>query len=226
MVKIELARADLFTLPHKAVRSIIYELGQILQTTNFDDRNETESTLPRLKHDLDMLHQHAVHENLYVFPKVQANEPKMIDMLTREHEEIEGKMDKVLKTTDELNRIESREQRIEKGNALYQEANDLFAFYLAHNNIEEATVLPATQKYHTDETLRAIRATIMKSMSPEQSTDWLSWIFSSGNNNEATNLLVGLKEGAPPPIFENMARIAQNALGEDRWKVVRARAGL
>lgn len=221
-----MARADLFTLPHKAVRSIIYELGKILQTTNFDDRNETESTLPRLKHDLDMLHQHAVHENLYVFPSVQANEPKMIEMLTREHEEIERKMGAVLKTTDELNRVESREQRIEKGNALCQEANDLFAFYLAHNNNEEATVLPATQKYHTDEALRAIRATIMKSMSPEQSTDWLSWIFSSGNNSEATNLLVGLKEGAPPPIFENMARIAQNALGEDRWKVVKARAGL
>ncbi len=221
-----MARADLFTLPHKAVRSIIYELGKILQTSNFDDRNETESTLPRLKHDLDMLHQHAVHENLYVFPKVQANEPKMIDMLTREHEEIEVKMGTVLKTADELNSIESREQRIEKGNALYQEANDLFAFYLTHNNNEEATVLPATQKYHTDEALRAIRATIMKSMSPEQSTDWLSWIFSAGNNNEATSLLVGLKEGAPPPIFENMARIAQNALGEDRWKVVKARAGL
>ena len=221
-----MARADLFTLPHKAVRSIIYELGKILQTTNFDDRNETESTLPRLKHDLDMLHQHAVHENLYVFPSVQANEPKMIEMLTREHEEIERKMGAVLKATDELNRIESREQRIEKGNALCQEANDLFAFYLAHNNNEEATVLPATQKYHTDEALRAIRATIMKSMSPEQSTDWLSWIFSSGNNSEATNLLVGLKEGAPPPMFENMARIAQNALGEDRWKVVKARAGL
>ena len=221
-----MARADLFTLPHKAVRSIIYELGKILQTTNFDDRNETESTLPRLKHDLDMLHQHAVHENLFVFPSVQANEPKMIEMLTREHEEIERKMGAVLKTTDELNRVESREQRIEKGNALYQEANDLFAFYLAHNNNEEATVLPATQKYHTDEALRAIRATIMKSMSPEQSTDWLSWIFSSGNNSEATNLLVGLKEGAPPPMFENMARIAQNALGEDRWKVVKARAGL
>ena len=221
-----MARADLFTLPHKAVRSIIYELGKIIQTTNFDIRNETESTLPRLKHDLDMLHQHAVHENLYVFPKVQANEPKMIDMLTREHEEIEVKMGTVLKTTDELNSIESREQRIEKGNALYQEANDLFAFYLTHNNNEEATVLPATQKYHTDEALRAIRATIMKSMSPEQSTDWLSWIFSAGNNNEATSLLVGLKEGAPPPIFENMARIAQNALGEDRWKVVKAKAGL
>jgi len=173
-----------------------------------------------------MLHQHAVHENLFVFPSVQANEPKMIEMLTREHEEIERKMGVVLKATDELNRVESREQRIEKGNALYQEANDLFAFYLAHNNNEEATVLPATQKYHTDEALRAIRATIMKSMSPEQSTDWLSWIFSSGNNNEATNLLVGLKQGAPPPIFENMARIAQNALGEDRWKVVKARAGL
>ena len=221
-----MARADLFTLPHKAVRSIIYEPGKILQTTNFDDRNETESTLPRLKHDLDMLHQHAVHENLYVFPSVQANEPKMIEMLTREHEEIKRKMGVVLKTTDELNRVESREQRIEKGNALYREANDLFAFYLAHNNNEEATVLPATQKYHTDEALRAIRATIMKSMSPEQSTDWLSCIFSAANNNEATNLLVGLKEGAPPPIFEKMARIAQNALGEDRWKVVKARAGL
>lgn len=222
----ELAREDLFTFPHKAVRAIIYELGKILQTTNFDDRHETELTLPRLKHDLDMLHQHAVHENLYVFPKVKPNEPKMIDMLTREHEAIESKMAAVLKTTDELNTIDSRDQRIEKGNTLYQEANDLFAFYLTHNNNEEVTVLPATQKYHTDETLRAIRATIMKSMSPQQSTDWLSWIFSSINTNESTSMLVELKKGAPPPIFENMARIAQNALGEDRWKIVKAGAGL
>jgi len=182
--------------------------------------------LPRLKHDLDMLHQHAVHENLYIFPKVAPNEPKMIDMLTQEHEKIEEKITTMLKTTADLSMIESGDQRMEKGNALYQEANDLFAFYLTHNNNEEATILPATQKYYTDEALRAVRATIMKSMSPEQSADWLSWIFSSVNPNEATSLLVELKESAPPPIFENMIRIAQNALGGDRWKLVKARAGL
>jgi RNA polymerase-binding transcription factor DksA len=203
----------------------MYELGKVIQITDFDDRQETEITLSRLKHDLDMLHQHAVHENLYIFPKVQPNEPKMIDTLTQQHEEIERKIAAMLKTTDDLNRIESRDQRMEKGDTLYQEANDLFAFYLTHNNNEEATILPATQKYYTDEALRAVRATIMNNMSPEQSADWLRWIFSSINNNEATSLLAEVKKAAPPPIFERMSRIAEEAIGEDRWKTIQSELG-
>jgi hypothetical protein len=31
---------------------------------------------------------------------------------------------------------------------------------------------------------------------------------------------------APPPAFENMARIAEKALGEDRWATVKAKAAL
>ncbi len=132
----------------------------------------------------------------------------------------------MLKTADELNRIKIRDQRVEKGDTLYQEANDLFAFYLTHINKEEATILPATQKYHTDEAIRAIRATIMKSMSPEQSTDWFSWIFSSINTNEATGLLASVKKGSPPLIFERMSRIAEKAIGEDKWNIVKAKAEL
>ena len=219
-------REDLFRFPHKAVRAIIYELGKILQTTSFNDRREAEKTLSRLRHDLDMLHQHAVHEDLYVFPKVQPNEPQMIDMLTREHAEIEKKIAAMLKTTDELNRIESQDQRIEKGDTLYQEANDLFAFYLTHNNNEEVTILPATQKGYSDEALRAMRATVMKSMSPEQFTDWISWIFSSININEAVSMLAAVKKSAPPPTFERMSHIAEKAIGEDKWKTVKAEMGL
>jgi hypothetical protein len=199
----------------------MYELGKIIQTTNFRDQHEAETALIRLKHDVDMLHQHAEHENLYVFPKVQPYEPIMIDMLTEEHAEIERKMAEMLKTADGLNRVDNRDQRTEKGDTLYQEANDLFAFYLAHNNNEEVTILPATQKYLTDDAIRVIRATIMKSMSPEQFTDWVSWIFSSINPNEATLLFAEMKEGAPPPIFEKISRIVEKAIGEDRWKTIK-----
>jgi len=55
---------------------------------------------------------------------------------------------------------------------------------------------------------------------------WTSWMLPSLNINELTGMFIGLKKGTPAPAFENMARLAEKALGEDRWKAVKAKAGL
>jgi len=37
---------------------------------------------------------------------------------------------------------------------------------------------------------------------------------------------MGLKKGAPPPVLQNMTRIAEKTLSEDRWAAVKAKVGL
>jgi len=39
-------------------------------------------------------------------------------------------------------------------------------------------------------------------------------------------MFMGLKMAAPPPAFENMVRMAEKALGEDKWATVKAKAPL
>ncbi len=132
----------------------------------------------------------------------------------------------VWKIADEVKTLRNREERIEMGEKLNRTANDLFAFYLTHLNGEELTLVPAMWKHFTDEQLVAVRTNIEKSMTRERYAEFMRWVFSSVNVNELTDTFMGLKKGAPQPVFENMARMAEKALGEERWKAVRTRAGL
>lgn len=228
-------RVDLFTPIHKAIRSMIYELGKDLQTTDFTDEAATEAIVSRLNHDLSsassacilcLLHEHAGNEDQRVFPEVRAFEPEMVDTLMQEHMQIVRKIAGVWKIANELKALKNREQRIEMGEKLNRNADELFSFYLTHLNREEETILPVTLKHFTDEQLAAMRANVEKNTPPERYAEWLRWMFPSLNINELTGMFVGLKKGAPAAVFESMSSIAEKALGEVRWNAVKARAGL
>jgi len=214
---------------------MIYELGRELQTTDFTDEHATEVMVSRLKKDLGsansacvicLLHQHAGLEDDYVFPDVRKFEPEMIDTLSTVHREVVRKIADVWKVADEVKTLKNREERLEKGNELNRTTNDLFAFYLTHLNSEESTLVPAMWKHFTDEQILAMQRRVIASLTPEQATQWNSWLFPSLNINELTGMFIGLKKGAPPPVFQNMTRIAEKTLSEDRWAALKTKAGL
>ncbi len=214
---------------------MIYELGKQLQTTDFIDQRATEVMVSRLKQDLAaassacvicLLHQHAELEDDYVFPDVRKFEPGMVDTLLTEHREVVRRIAGVWKIADEVKALTDREQRIEMGDKLNRTANDLFAFYLAHLNSEESTLVPALWKHFTDDQILAMQRRIIGSLTPERAVQWNSWLFPSLNINELTGMFMGLKKGAPAPVFQNMTRIAEKTLDEDRWTALKAKVGL
>ena len=214
---------------------MIYELGSELQTLDFTDERATESMITKLRQDLSaasstcivcLLHQHHADEDNYVFPDVRTYEPALIDTLLAEHREVVRKIAEVWKVANELKALRGREERIEMGDKLNRTANDLFAYYLTHLSGEEATLIPAMWKHYTDEQLVAIRTNVQRNIPPEVMAVWMKWVLPSLNINELTGMFMGLKKGAPPPVFENMAHMAEKALGDDRWAAVKAKAGL
>ena len=228
-------RADIFTPIHKALRSMIYELGKELQTTDFTDEKATAAMVSRLKQDLSLasstcvlclLHEHAGNEDKYVFPDVRQYEPNLVDTLLQEHREVVRRIASVWKLADEVKTHSNREERIEMGARLNRSSNDLFAFYLTHLNGEESTIVPAMWKHFTDEQIIGMNTAITKNLSPERMAQWMGWMLPSLNINELVGMLAGLKKGTPAPAFENMARLAEKVLGEDRWQAVKSRAGL
>ena len=214
---------------------MIYELGKELQTTDFTDERATDVMVSKLKQDpastsspciICLLHEHAGLEDQYVFPDVRAFEPRMVDTLLEEHREVVRRITAVWKIADELKTLRNRHERIEMGDKLNRKANDLFAFYLTHLNGEEATIVPAMWKHFTDEQIVAMQANVIESLTPERSAQWNSWLFPSLNTNELAGMFMELKKGAPPPVFQDMTRIAEKALGKDRWTAVKVKAGL
>jgi hypothetical protein len=71
-------------------------------------------------------------------------------------------------------------------------------------------------KHFTDEQLVAMRTNSERNTPPERYAEWMRCMFPSLNINEPTGMFTRLKRGAPAPVFENMARIAEKALGEEK----------
>lgn len=229
-----MTREDLFTPVHKGIRTMIYETGKNLQVTDFTDKKATEDVCNRMKYDFSkatsacvfcLLHEHARDEADYIFQDVRSHEPEMVDMLLEEHRAIEKQLMGISEISDKLNKLENPDRRVEVGDNLSHAVNDFFAYYLAHMNKEEVTILPATQKYFTDDQLAKMRAKIIRARPTEQVMEWLKWMLPSFNIVELTDFIGEMKKTTPPPVFENLAYSMEQILGPIKWEHVRSRLG-
>lgn len=235
MMSKQIPREDLFTPIHKGIRSMIYELGTKLQKLDFTDLQATESIVKQLEHNLQsanstcivcMLHEHAGHEEESIFPQIAPHDSKVVDTLIQAHVEITKQVLEISKVADELLQRKDNDQRMELGTKLNAMVNNLFAYYLAHLNNEETTILPLTWKYLTDDQMRAIRAKIQMATPPERYAEWIRWILSSLNADELVGMLSGMKLSAPPQVLEKTMHLAEQCVDKDIWNTVKARVNI
>ena len=218
----QLRKTDLFTFIHKSIRSLIYNAASKLQTADFTNEKEVKNLLTSLRHDLDLLHEHAVNEDNIIFPEIADEEPQMIEVLNEEHKKLETKLNSILVLIEKIEHTKSMEERMLLGNSLNSLFNDFIADYLAHMNHEEATVLEASLKYLTDEELIAIRTRIQSNVPPDRYKVWMNWMLKSLNNFELIGLLSGMKAGAPPQVFENVVGVAQTVIEKEKWSKIKS----
>ncbi len=222
-------RENLFRPIHKGIRSMIYELGLRLGIADFTDLEESNDVAAQLKHDLTgsvsncilcLLQAHSVHEERDFFGAVRPFDPDLVGLMMAEHHEIARRVHGVAKTCDELLSLTPPARRIEVGDRLTLEANDLFAYYLAHLNNEEATLVPIMWERFTDEELRSLRARFYNQIPLPRYEEWMRWTLPALNANEIQVLLSGLRLDPPPNRFEDAVRIARQTLDPTRWTVV------
>ncbi len=219
-------RVDLFTTVHKALRALIYHLSTMLQTADFTDERATNASLAALEHFLELLHEHAAHEDRTVFAATHKFEPEMIDTLEAEHHEIGERLARVHRDIDGIRAAKTDQERIAGGAALNRSVNSFIAFYLQHLMHEEDTVLPATWKYFSDEELIGMRLDVQRNTPPARFAEWMRWMFPAMNINELTGMFQGLKAHAPAPFYEAMCQVANVSLGEVGWRALQQRASL
>jgi hemerythrin-like domain-containing protein len=222
----QLRKTDLFTFIHKTIRSLIYNAASKLQTADFTDETEVKNLLASLRHDLDLLHEHAVNEDNIIFPEIADEEPQMIEVLNEEHKKLESKLNGLLVLIEKTEKSNSVEERMLLGNSLNSLFNDFIADYLAHMNHEESTVLEASFKYLTDEELIAIRTRIQSNVPPDRYKVWMNWMLRSLNNTELVGLLSSMKASAPSNVFDYILDATKSVLDSKRWLKMKLSLGI
>jgi hypothetical protein len=84
---------------------------------------------------------------------------------------------------------------------------DLAAFtggYLAHQDLEERVVMPALATAVGMEALLSIHAAIVGSIPPEEMATSLALMLPAMNVDDRTELLGGMRAGAPAEVFEGV----------------------
>ena len=130
------------------------------------------------------------------------------------------------KTCDEVLALGSTAHRIEVGDRLNQEANDLFVFYLTHLNNEDATLVPLMWDRFTDDELRAMRAHFYDSLPLSLFETWMRWTLPSLNQHELVVLFSGLKKDRATDRYKEWERLAHETLDPNRWLNLKEQVGL
>jgi hypothetical protein len=229
------ATEDLFTPIHKAIRSMIYDLGARLQSNDFADPATTGPLLADLEHEfsaamsagcvLCVVHHHATDEEGQVFPSLARFDPELLRRLIDEHHHFGVRLSAITGMARGIAASSRAEERVAAGIALNREANDFFAAYLAHMNLEDERLIPMMREHFTDEQMRAMRGAIMGGMPPDRLATVLRWMLPSLNVQELSAMLGGLRQGAPPPLRALVSGVAAARLDPERWKLVQARVG-
>jgi len=223
-------RENLFRPIHKGIRLMLYQLSSRMQSKNFADVSEGNRLVARMKHDLGnslstcvlcLLRSHSSHEERDIFSPMRAHDPDIVDIMMKEHAEIARRIHEVTKIGDEILTVTSPAQRIETGDKLNQEANELFAFYLSHLNNEEATLVPVMWERFSDEQLRAMRAKFYDDLPLPLFEVWMRWTLPALNEHELVVLFSGLKKDSATSRFPEWLRLAHMTLDFDRWLALR-----
>ncbi|HYB79671.1 MAG TPA: hemerythrin domain-containing protein [Thermoplasmata archaeon] len=222
-------RENLFRPIHKGIRSMIFLLGQRMGTTDFTNVEESNDLAKQLRTDLTrsasncilcLLQTHSVHEDKDFFGAVRAFDEEPVKLMAAEHAVITRRIYQVAKLCDELTAITDPARRIEVGDHLVLETNDLFAFYLAHLNNEEALLVPVMWENFSDEQLRALRAQFYNTIPLEAFEEWMRWTLPALNIHELLILLSGMKSDPPPNRFADAMRMGRATVPRERWAEV------
>ncbi|MGP8072961.1 MAG: hemerythrin domain-containing protein [Thermoplasmata archaeon] len=223
-------RENLFRPIHKGIRLMLYQLGSGLQAQSFTNVEESNEFVARLKRNLGdslsncilcLLTIHAHHEEKDIFAKVRVHDSDAVDAVMKEHVEIARLVRSVSATCDELQTMADAKRRIEVGDRLIQEVNELIALYLAHLNNEESLLVPVMWQWFNDDQLREMRRVFYDTLPLSMFETWMRWTLPAMNTDELVILFAGLKTYPESPRIKDWVRLAHEVLDFDRWAALR-----
>lgn len=221
-----MVRQDLFTLIHKGLRTLMYSIGSAVQSADFSDTTSLPAFVDDIGHALELLEQHARDEDQFVFPPLAAHAPQLVSRAQEQHREIDRKIGAFRTSLQVLAAEPDPLRRVELGEGMNLQLNELLAFYLSHLCFEENVLLPASWEAFTDDEIMAIRGSIQDSMPPERYADFLRLMLPSANNFELVSVLTAMKASAPPPALQALVTLAEHLLPPARVTLIRERAGV
>lgn len=215
---------------------MIYDLSSRLQTNDFANVSTTVALATDLEHEFEVarsagcvlcvLAHHASDEEAAIFGQVARIDAPLVTTLVAQHHELTRRELEVARRAHEIAVMKDPAERIRAGARLNMTANDLFGAYIVHMNLEETDLVPRMQEHFTDAQMLAMQGQIIGGLPPDRLFAILHWMAPSLNVTELSHLLLAVKPGAPPPVFQKITELCAARVRPDIWSETKTRIGI
>jgi hypothetical protein len=209
------ARFDIYREVHKGVRKALFDLAIQSGNTDFSSAEPLKRLREQFTLTKNLLEVHAHCEDTYVEPLLRQCDAPVAARFAAAHTALETTVSHLqgLLDTFDINRTDVAEH----SQRFYLELTRFIGEYLQHIADEEQQLMPLLWERFDDAALLEVETTVRASLPPPVMANFLSVMIPAMNHHERTGLLTGMKQMAPPEVFDGVCQLSQNVLSEHDW---------
>lgn len=216
---------DLYRDIHKGIRSELFALTEAAGRTDPADRAARLDLVAQLRGVVEVLDQHAHHEDAAIQPAIEAHVPDVAETVVADHAAFDRRCELLVELgSSTVDAPEGEARRLAQH--LYVDLAAFTSSYLAHQDLEERVVMPALEAALGVEAVVGIHQQILGTMPPDEMVRSLAFMFPAMNVDDRTELLGGMRAGAPAEVFEGVWSLVRSVLCSADVAVLAARLDL
>lgn len=215
---------DLYRDIHKGIRTELFAVVTTAARLDPADTTGVAALGAQVQDVIDMLDDHAHHEDLHIHPVLARHRPELAFGLARQHAVLEERTKELADAAQALGDA-GDDGRL----AVHRAHLALAAFtgdYLLHQHEEETVAMPALADAVPVEELLAINGAIVSSIPPERMSASLAFMLPAMNVLDRTEMLGGMRASAPEDVFAGVWSLTRSVLDPSDADALGTRLGI
>jgi hypothetical protein len=216
---------DLYRDVHKAIRAELFAVT--LEAASLDPSLGIgrAALAAHMRDVVAFLIDHAEHEDAAIQPVLERELPDLAARVEVDHEVLEARMGDLVAIAEEAAQLDA----VDAGHRVHRVHLAVASFtsaYLEHQDVEERVIMPALEAAVGVEAVVGIHQAILSSIPPEAMAKSLALMLPAMNVDGRSELLGGMRAGAPAEVFEGVWSLAGSVLDPVDLAAVAGRLGL
>jgi len=216
---------DLYRDVHKGIRGELFALTVAAGSLDPGDRAGRADFARHVGDVVGLLHMHAAKEDAVVQPALEQHAPTLAEKIGADHAALEARIAAIDTLADESVNAQASDTR-RRVHEVYIELASFTGVYLAHQDVEERVVMPTLERALGVEAVIGMHAAIVGSIPPDELVKALALMLPAMNVDDRAELLGGMQQNAPAPVFQGVWSLARSVLTASDVAAVAARLGV
>jgi hypothetical protein len=214
---------DLYRDIHKAVRTELFAVTTDAARLDPADIDGLGALAAHVADVAGLLDSHAAHEDAIIGPALARELPDLAERVESDHGVLDARVGALAALAAEVAASPAAAHGLHE---LHLGFASFTSAYLEHQDIEERVVMPALEAAIGVEAVVAMHQAIVGSIPPEEMMRSLALMLPAMNVDGRTELLGGMRAGAPAEVFAGVWKLTTSVLDPADLAAVARRLGI